>query len=109
MIFQLVNNVKMTLAVNLGAADTELIVLDSDLPAAEKFDPTKVLSMTLVGDEELSQYEIVYATQRTGTTFLISRGEEDSTAGEWSYGTLIVAALTRDVLYGVTQAPTTAD
>src|SRR5215471_8634416 len=108
-IFQLINNMKMTLAVNLESDDTELVVLDSDLTTASGYDPTKQLSLTLIGDEELNQYEIVYATQRTGTTFTVIRGQENTTAGEWSSGTQIIAALTANVLRDTASAPTSAD
>jgi microcystin-dependent protein len=107
--FQLINNVRMVLASQLAWDSTELVVRDSDLSDAEKYDPTKVLALTLVGDEELNQYEIVYATQRTGTTFTISRGEEDTTAGDWPSGTALLAAMTASVLTGVAQAPTSGD
>jgi hypothetical protein len=109
MTFQLLNNIKMTLAADLAWDTTELIVTQEDLTAAELYDPTKQLALTLVGDEELNQYEIVYATERTGTTFKVQRGKESTSPGTWSSGTTIIAALTADVLTGVTMAPTSAD
>ena len=109
MVFQLLNNIKFTLAVPLSPVDVGLVVIDEDLSDASQFDPNKVLSLTLVGDEELNDYEIVYAISRTGTTFEITRGEENTTAGSWPAGTQVIAALTRGVLEGTISAPTDAD
>jgi microcystin-dependent protein len=105
MVFQLLNNIKFTLALRLEPEDTSLVVLDSDLTDAQKYDPNKILSLTLVGDEELNEYEIVYATSRTGTTFEITRGEETTMAAIWPAGTQIIAALTSGVLEGTIAAP----
>jgi microcystin-dependent protein len=107
MVFQLLNNIKFTLAAQLEPGDLNLVVLDSDLADASKYDPNKKLSLTLVGDEELNEYEIVYATSRTGTTFAITRGEEQTTAGSWPAGTQIIAALTAATLVETTS--TTGD
>lgn len=109
MVFQLLNNIKFTLAAQLDPADTELIIMDDELGQASQYDPNKVLSLTLVGDEELNNYEIVYAVSRSGTTFEITRGEENTTAGIWPAGTQIIAALTAGVLQGVISSPTSAD
>lgn len=109
MVFQLLNNIKFSLAVPMDPGDLELVVMDDDLSDAERYDPTKVLSLTLVGDEELNDYEIVYAVSRTGTTFEVTRGEETTTAGSWPAGTQVIAALTKGVLEGTISAPTNSD
>ena len=109
MLFQYLNNVTMTLAVGLDADDVTLTVLDSDLANASKYDPGKQLSLTIVGDEELDQYEIVYATARTGTTFNVQRGREDTTAAAWPGGARVLAAFSAGMLQGLTEVATTAD
>lgn len=109
MLFQFLNNVTMTLAAPLDFHDEQLVVLDVDLPDAEKYDPTKQLSLTLVGDEEYDQYEIVYAIARTGTTFDIIRGQEDTVASGWPAGTRVLAAFSAGMLEGITETPTDAD
>lgn len=108
-LFQMLNFVVMTLAEGLELDDTELTVLDSDLTEAAKYDPSKQLSLTLIGDEELNQYEIVYATARAGTTFTVLRGQEDTTRQAWHSGVRVIAALTSGMLQGITDIPTSAD
>ena len=109
MLFQMVNNVVMTLALPANVNDTTLVVMNRDLPDAQKYDPTKQLSLTLVGDEELNQYEIVYVTARSGTTFTVVRGQEDTTRQGWPAGTKIIAALSAGMLEKLTETPTSAD
>lgn len=109
MLFQYLNNVTMTLALTLDPDDTTLTVLDSDLPGASKYDPAKQLSLTIVGDEELDQYEIVYVTARTGTTFDVLRGQEDTQAATWPAGARVLAAFSAGMLQGLTETPTSAD
>jgi microcystin-dependent protein len=108
-LFQYLNNVIMTLAIPLDFGDTQLVVLNEDLDNASKFDPAKQLSLTLVGDQEYGNYEIVYATARTGTTFEVLRGQEDTVAVEWPAGTRVLAAFTAGILQGIGSVPTTAD
>lgn len=109
MLFQFINNVTMTLALGLDPDDVTLTVLDKDLPGAEKYDPAKQLSLTIVGDEELDQYEIVYVTARTGTTFNVQRGKEDTEAAAWPAGARVLAAFSAGMLQGLTETPTSAD
>ena len=76
MVFQFLNNIQMRLAAATDSKDKFIIVLDEDLSEAQKYVPGKQLSLTLVGDEHLDQYEIVYVTARTGTTFTVLRGRK---------------------------------
>lgn len=109
MVFQFLNNIRMTLGATVDASATQITVLDSDLPEASLFDPSKQLSLTLIGEEHLDQYEIVYATARTGTTFDVLRAQEGTQAGVWGQGTPVLAALSAGMLQGLTEVPTSAD
>jgi hypothetical protein len=108
MAFQLVNNLRMILGVALNPGDTTLTVLDDNLPQAERYDPVKQLAVTLVDPNNLDNYEIIYLTARTGTTFNCLRGQEDTVATSWPGGTPIIATLTYGVLQSVIAAPTGA-
>lgn len=109
MLFQMVNNVVMTLGEGLDIDDTTLVVMSRDLADAERYDPTKQLSLTLVGDEELNDYEIVYATSRSGTAFTVQRGREDTLAKSWPPGTKVIAAISAGMLEKLAETPTSAD
>lgn len=84
-IFTFANNVSTTLAGPVSSSATTITLANTaNLPAS--IPPGQVLAITLNDAATRQNYEVVYATARTGSTLTVIRGQEGTAALSWLTG-----------------------
>lgn len=85
------NNAVTTLGSSLGSAATTMTVATGTGVSFPSPGAGQVVSITLIaaGSTTGVPNEIVYVTNRTGDTFTIERGQEGTTAQDWSTGDIV--------------------
>lgn len=103
--FQYSNFARSTLAAGVTADGTEMFIQEVDEARFPNVDPTydEIFSCILFTPDQ-TEVEIVYCTARAGTSMVVERAKENSTARAWPAGTLIIHNMTAQIFNDISEA-----